>query len=212
MRKKKSKEKLTSFNSPMATPGRRMHRITKVLGIALLLTSFLVGLGAVTAPAEKTEFYIYTKSLPAGSKLTELDIKSISLTDSSDLVQYQVSEANLTGAELSRDVQSGELVAVTDLNSKFSTTQELTLSFDPNLLPISINKGDQLDLWIVPLDGAGNVLGPATLAASNLIVASSVSDAGSFNAELPITFYVNPSQIPDILDSISIGRSFVVRR
>lgn len=212
MRRKKSREKSTKVSSPMAIPAKKFNRVPKVLGLGLFITAFIVGIGAVSAPPAAREYLVFTKSLPAGSKLSESDIESIFLSVDSELISYQINKADLVDTELAQSVQRGELVAQSDINEHKSILQELTLSFEPNSLPPAIAKGDQLDLWVVPQDGAGNVLDPARLVAANLIVAAATSDNSSISTELPITFYVLPNQVAELLDAVSAGQIYLVRR
>lgn len=212
MRRKKSKISPAKITSPMATPGKKFSRVPKVLGLGLFVTAIILGVGAVSAPPMAREYLVFTKSLPAGSKLSEADFASVYLPIDQELAGYQVAKATLIGAELSQSVRQGELVAQSDINVIRSILQELTLSFEPNLLPPNLAKGDQLDLWVVPQDAAGNVLDRARLVAANLVVAAAATDSAAISTVLSITFYVLPTQISELLDAVTIGQVYLVRR
>lgn len=212
MRRNKSRGKSAKISSPMTIPAKRFNRVPKVLGLGLFVTALIVGIGAVSAPPTAREYLVFTKSLPVGSKLSESDIESVFLSVDNELISYQLNKSEIIGAELAQTVQQGELVAQSDIKVLKSILQELTLSFAPDSLPPAISKGDQLDLWVVPQDGAGNVLDPARLVAANLIVAAATSDNSSISTEVPITFYVLPTQVAGLLDAVSTGQIYLVRR
>lgn len=187
-------------------------RIPKVIGMGLFLTSVLVGVSAMVSPATTEQYWVFTKSLPAGMKLTSSDVKPISLVQSTDLKPYQVALDELIGQDLVRDVFEGELVSTQVTKIQLSTLQELTLSFPASSLPPKLEVGDQLDLWIVPKDAAGNALAGANLVTSSLLVSAVSAAENGFGADQSITFFTQPLQVPLILDAISLGSAYVVRR
>jgi hypothetical protein len=212
MRRNKSKGKLAKFSSPMAIPAKKFNRVPKVLGLGLFVTAFIVGIGAVLAPPAAREYLVFTKSLPAGSRLSESDIASVLIPVDNELMNYELNKTQLINAELAHSVQQGELVSRSDIKVMESFLRELTLSFEPNSMPPAIAKGDQLDLWVVPQDGAGNAIDPAKLVAANLIVAAAAADESGISTELPITFYVSPTQVAELLDAVAAGEIYLVRR
>lgn len=210
--RKKSISRSSTQLSPMAAPASRWSRVPKVLGAGLFATAIIVGLGAISAPAELTEYLVYSRSLPAGTKLNATDLTAISVTAESRLVGYQLDIDEVVGSELVHPVAQGELVAKSDLKITSSALQELTLSFALNSLPPDVTKGDQLDLWVVPQDGAGNVLGPAQLIGQNLVVAATNAETANISNELAITFFVLSNQVADLLDAVAAGEIHLVRR
>lgn len=208
----RSKKQLRNRAKAKGVQPRDWSRIPKVTGAGLFLTAVLVGVSAMVSPATTEEYWVFTKSLPVGMKLNQADLKPISLVKSSELDPYEVNASELIGKELVRDVTAGELVSPRVVESLNSTLQELTISFPANSLPPKLAVGDQLDLWLVPQDSAGNALGSAYLVTSSLLVSALSTAESGFGADLSITFFTQPAQVSLILDAVSTGSAYVVRR
>lgn len=209
---KKKSNSVSKHLSPTLSRSRTWSRVPKVFGVGLFISAFLIGLGAVNNPIESQEFFVFTNSLPVGSKITATDFRKVTLPSHPQLQQFESFEEELIGAELARPVNAGEFAASGSLKSTVSTLQELTIGFDPISLPPQIQEGDVLDLWVVPTDNAGNILGPAQLIAANLAVAAAGQDSNSISTQLPITFFTYPNQVAEILNAVVTSKSFVVRK
>lgn len=200
------------WQSPKPKRVKDWSRIPKILGMGMFLTAALVGFTSATNPPLQQQYWVYAVSLVSGTKIAPDDIRLIELVQSENLERYQITEESIIGKQLTRTVTAGELVDPTAWLNEGSELQELTLSFDPTLLPPSVSRGELLDLWIVPQDSAGNTLGSASLTAANLVVADVIDLDSNFSAVQPVTFYVSGKQIATILDAISTGQPYLVRR
>lgn len=207
-----TRKSITQYRSPKAARGARLSSVPKVAGAGLFLAAALVGVSAATAPTQLQQAVIFKSNLPSGSKISITDLEQISLPMAAELVKYDLETVDLVGKELTQNVNAGELAALTSIATSLSNLQELTLSFDQKLLPAGVSKGDVFDLWIVPQDLAGNSLGSAQLVKAELPVAQLTEGGSTLSSDLPITFFIAPTEVAKVLDAISAGKPYLVRR
>jgi hypothetical protein len=212
MLKRNRKTVRSKMPSPKATRISTFARVPKVLGAGLFLTAALIGIAAVSSPVETLQAVAFRSALPAGTKLTNADLQTIELPKSAELSNYQITTADLVGKELLHAVSAQMLATRTDVSSFTSALQELTLSFDQKSLPAKISIGDVFDLWVIPQNLAGNITGTAQLVIAELPVAALAELSANISVEIPITFFILPEQIAPVLDAISAGKPYLVRR
>jgi hypothetical protein len=200
------------YRSPKASRAARLTSVPKVIGFGLFLAAAIVGVVAATAPTQLQQAVVFKSNLPSGSKISAADLEQISLPLIDELARYELSVTELVGSELNQNVSVGQLAALTDISLSKSSLQELTLSFDQKLLPAKVGKGDVFDLWIVPQDLAGSTLGSAKLIKAELPVAGLAEGSSALAAEIPITFFIAPAEVAKVLDAISTGKPYLVRR
>jgi hypothetical protein len=75
-----------------------------------------------------------------------------------------------------------------------------------------VGSGPLLDLWVVPVDSAGNLTSAPQLIDSSLAVAAVSTQSDSFSSQVPITFFAYPNQVSEILNAINLGKIYVVRK
>jgi hypothetical protein len=209
----RSARKPTSkYRSPKAPRGLRLATVPRVLGFGFFLAAALVGVAAATAPTQLQQAVIFKSNLPSGSKISISDLEQISLPIAEKLAKYELETTDLIGKQLNQNVAAGELAALTDVSASASNLQELTLSFDQKFLPPRLSQGDVFDLWIVPQDLTGNSLGSAQLIKAALPVSGLIEGSSTLSAEIALTFFIAPTEVAKVLDAVSNGKPYLVRR
>ena len=125
----------------------------RMLAGAGLLISFLALIFLLNSGPE-TSVWMVTVPIPSNSKIFANEVKLIKANLTVDSSHYEGSADTVVGQYTTRALQSGDLIAVTDLSR---TTRSAMANFLPigvavNDLPLDLVAGDLVDIYVIPKD------------------------------------------------------------
>ena len=125
----------------------------RMLAGAGLLISFLALIFLLNSGPE-TSVWMVTVPIPSNSKIFANEVKLIKANLTVDSSHYEGSADTVIGQYTTRALQSGDLIAVTDLSR---TTRSAMANFLPigvavNDLPLDLVAGDLVDIYVIPKD------------------------------------------------------------
>lgn len=125
----------------------------RMLAGAGLLISFLALIFLLNSGPE-TSVWMVTVPIPSNSKIFANEVKLIKANLTVDSSHFEGSADTVIGQYTTRALQSGDLIAVTDLSR---TTRSAMANFLPigvavNDLPLDLVAGDLVDIYVIPKD------------------------------------------------------------
>ena len=125
----------------------------RMLAGAGLLISFLALIFLLNSGPE-TSVWMVTVPIPSNSKIFANEVKLIKANLTVDSSHFEGSADTVIGQYTTRALQSGDLIAVSDLSR---TTRSAMANFLPigvavNDLPLDLVAGDLVDIYVIPKD------------------------------------------------------------
>jgi hypothetical protein len=122
--------------------------------VALVVCSVVVGARALSAADDRAEVWSLTAALAAGTTLTSDDLALVPV-GLDDAGAYLDAAADPAGLVLLRDVGAGELLPAAAAGERGSSARRLvTVAVDPLHAPPALARGERVDVWVTPPDGA----------------------------------------------------------
>ncbi len=168
---------------PAVPPARRLlpggRDLRLALGVVLVLASVVLGARLVSAADDRTEVWALTGPLSAGTTLTAEDVVPVAVA-LEDLGPYVGSGTDVEGGVLTRDVAAGELLPAGALHDGAVAPRRLvTVPVDPLHAPPGLARGERVDLYVTPSDGA--TLGDVEVVPTLVLAAALVADPGGLD-------------------------------
>lgn len=162
-----------------AGAGRRDLRLA--LGVVLVVASVVIGSRVLASADDRVPVWSAAASLATGTTLTADDLVATPVAVD-DLAAYAATSEDLVGLRLTRDLGTGELVPRSALATAAGVDRRLvTVPVDPLHAPPSLARGERVDVYVSPRDGASvgdgvDVL-PALVLAGALVADPGAADA-----------------------------------
>jgi Flp pilus assembly protein CpaB len=182
-------------------------------GVALLVLS-LIGVSAVINAANRTtSVWVASRPLAAGVVVGSDDVHSEAVHLTSGMGSaYLLSSQTIVGSVVTRPVGPDELVPAQAVAEPGSVPARrlVTVSVPRYHYPTDLAAGDVVDVYVVPGDGAGSVVGagqPPKLVLDAVAV-SSVDDSGSrFSAgsDVGVALAVPPAEVATLVAAAARG-------
>ncbi|MGE3813125.1 MAG: SAF domain-containing protein [Candidatus Nanopelagicales bacterium] len=149
-------------------------------GAGLVVLSVVLGSRLVAAADDRVEVWSLQSSLSAGSVLRADDLV-LARAALDDPAAYLPSDQDVEGMVLQRDVGAGELLPASAVGEGRGGDRRLvTLPVDPLHAPPALARGERVDVWVTPSDGASPA-GPG--AVPELVLSGAlVADPGAGDA------------------------------
>ncbi len=187
-----------------------------LLGVALVLSSVLVGARALAAADTSQLVWSATHDLAAGTVLADADL-ALARARLFDASNRYLAGDKPTGYVVGRPISDRELIPADALHSPGPKTsrREVTVPVLAGHLPPDLRRGQLVDLYVTPDDKAvqhGRVAGPR-LVLSSLTVADVVRGGGlgASGQDQPVLLTVAPDQVLAVVQALSEGRIDLVR-
>jgi hypothetical protein len=168
--------------APASPPARRVgagrRDVRLALGVVLVVASVVVGSRVLASADDRVPVWSAASALAAGTTLAAADLVATPVAVD-DLQAYAAASQDLVGVRLSRDLGAGELVPRSALSSADAVDRRLvTVPVDPLHAPPTLARGELVDVYVSPRDGASVGAGVDVLPA--LVLARVlVADPGS---------------------------------
>ena len=175
----RSKAAVHNPDPALASPVARRSRAPRwldlrlLIGLALVLVSVVAG-AKVFADADKTvKVWALTADLAAGTTLTEADLHTVDVRLDEHASAYVAASANPVGKTLTRDVSKGDLLPARSVTAAEELVA-LALSIPAAHVPVSVQRGDRVNLYATAEPKAGTQAAPG--ATSLVIEAATVAE------------------------------------
>ena len=159
--------------------GRRDLRLAA--GVALVVLSVVLGARLLAAADDRVPVWSLASSLSAGTTLTSADLVAVPVA-LDDVAAYVGSGTDVVGQVLTRDVAAGELLPAAAVGEGDAGSRRLvTVPVDPLHAPPALARGERVDVYVTPADGAAVGSGvdvlPALVLAGVLVDDPGMADA-----------------------------------
>jgi hypothetical protein len=170
---------------PPSPPARRTgvarRDLRLALGVALVVVSVVVGSRVLASADDRVAVWSVASPLAAGTTLAADDLVATPVAVD-DLAAYAVTSTDLVGRRTTRDLGAGELVPLSALAGEQPADRRLvTVPVDPLHAPPSLARGETVDVYVSPKDGASVGAGLDVLPAL-VLPGALVADPGSLDA------------------------------
>jgi hypothetical protein len=168
---------------PTSPPARRFrtdrHDLRLALGVALVVLAVIAGSKLVGAADDRVPVWSLKSALAAGTTLRADDVVAVPVAADA-LALYAVQSTDVTGKVLTRDVGGGELLPVAALGTAKDQLRRLvTVPVDALHSPPGLARGERVDVYVSPKDGASVGDGGVTVLPSLVLAGALVADPGA---------------------------------
>lgn len=125
----------------------------RILAGGGLLLSFLA-LSILLNSSPQGSIWMVTTSIPSGSKIQASEVKLVKADLTEDSHHYVGGKETVIGQFTTRLLQSGDLIALTDIrrDAKNLAANYLPIGVAVNDLPLDLMAGDLVDIYVIPKD------------------------------------------------------------
>jgi len=184
---------------------RNLRRILAVGG--LILSLFAMSILLNTSP--KSSVWMVTNPVPAGAKITALDVRTVKANLATDALHFEGESDVVIGQYSTRLLQIGDIVAVTDVTkvSRTIATTFLPIGVAVNDIPVDLNAGDLVDIYMIPKDQSGL----PGIVAKRVAVQGVDQRSRSLGGSVSVSLVTNSSETISVVTAESQGRLVLAR-
>ncbi|MFN8156089.1 MAG: hypothetical protein U0R68_01615 [Candidatus Nanopelagicales bacterium] len=148
------------------------------LGVALVLVAVVVGSRVVSSGGDRVAVWAVRAPLAEGTTLASDDLVAVPVAID-DLEAYVATSTDVVGQRLVRDVGAGELLPSGAVTSSTSGARRLvTVPVDALHAPPGLARGERVDVYVTPKDGASIGSDAVTVLPSLVLARALVADPG----------------------------------
>ncbi len=148
------------------------------LGVGLVLLAVLVGSRVVGSGGDRVSVWALRAPLAAGTSLSADDLVAVPVALDA-IGAYVPASTDVVGQRLSRDVAVDELLPAAALSAGDSATRRLvTVPVDALHAPPGLARGERVDVYVTPKDGASVGGDSVTVLPSLVLAGALVADPG----------------------------------
>jgi len=168
---------------PTSPPARRFRTdrqdVRLALGVALVVFAVIAGSRLIGAAGERFPVWSLRSALAAGTTLRADDVVAVPV-GADALSAYAAESTDVIGQVLTRDVGAGELLPLSALaTSKEQLRRLVTVPVDALHAPPGLARGERVDVYVSPKDGASVGQGDVTVLPSLVLAGALVADPGA---------------------------------
>jgi len=177
---------LRDMAAPPSPPARRpqvRRDLRLAAGVALVLVAMVLGARLLAGAGDRTPVWSLRVPLAAGTALHADDLVAVDVGgDAATVAAYVPASDDVTGRRTTRDLAAGELLPTTAIATSSTADRRLvTVAVDPLHAPPGLARGEKVDVYVTPKDGAS--VGSTVSVLPTLVLAGAlVSDPGSTDA------------------------------
>jgi Flp pilus assembly protein CpaB len=140
--------------SPPGRPGRGRRDLRLALGVGLVCLAVVLGARMLGSTGQRSDVWAARAPLAAGTTLQADDLVSTPVA-ADDLSAYVLAGTDVVGRRLGHDLAAGELLATDALTVRGDAQRRLvTVAVDPLHSPPGLARGERVDVYVTPKDGA----------------------------------------------------------
>jgi hypothetical protein len=183
------------------------------LAITLIVAAFASAFFISTYSNRGLDYWVIAQPVTPGHviALTDLTTDHFNLGQSSDL--YLRESDQVVGLVATRQLQVGEVISTTDVNSSTESMVTSAVPLNPRSgdLAAGISVGDSVDLyWVLDSRNGEQVVDPILILGGITIIGLD-SSKNSLGGDVSITVAIEETQVLRILSATTQGRLVVVR-
>jgi hypothetical protein len=177
---------LRDMAAPPSPPARRpqvRRDLRLAAGGALVLVAMVLGARLLAGAGDRTPVWSLRVPLAAGTALQADDLVAVDVGgDATTVAVYVAASDDVIGRRTTRDLAAGELLPAASIATSSRVDRRLvTVAVDPLHAPPSLARGERVDVYVTPRDGAS--VGSTVSVLPTLVLAGAlVSDPGSPDA------------------------------
>jgi hypothetical protein len=166
--------------SPQARRIRTERRDLRLaIGVGLVVVSVVLGAKLLSSAGDRVPVWTARQALAAGTTLRADDLVAVPVA-ADNLAAYVPQSSDVTGKVLARDVGAGELVPAAALADSATDARRLvTVPVDPLHAPPGLARGERVDVYVSPKDGASVGQDGITVLPTLVLAGALVADPGS---------------------------------
>ena len=172
---------LRDMVAPPSPPVRRptaRRDLRLAVGAVLVLLAMLLGARLLSSAGDRTDVWSLRVPLAAGTTLRADDLVAVPVAGAA-VTAYVPASTAVVGKVLVRDAGAGELLAVTAVAEATPAARRLvTVAVDPLHSPPGLARGERVDVYVTPKDGA-SVGGAVSVLPALVLSGALVADPGS---------------------------------
>lgn len=184
---------------------RHFRRIMAIGGLifSLLAISLLLG----TSP--ESSLWMVKNPIPSGSKISASDLELVKANLTSDSNHFEGSTDGVIGQYAVRLLQSGDLIATTDIshNGAKLTSSYLPIGVAVDDLPSDLVVGDLVDIYVIPKD---QTILPA-IVAHRIVIQGIDQKSRSLGGEIAVSVIASRTVTSIIVTAEAQGRLVLAR-
>lgn len=200
----------TVGGAPPSPPARRVHRPSwrdprLLVGLAIVAVSVLLGVRLLAAADDTTTVWSAAADLAAGQAVDPGDLESVEVRfGSADLAaRYLPATALPPGSVLLADVSSGEMLPRGALGEGAAEdVAELPISLSAESVPVGLEAGRLVDVWVTPADTAAGRAREAVRVLESVPVVAAPESAGA----------LGPSMTRQVVVAVPVEEQAVIAR
>jgi hypothetical protein len=182
-------------------------QIAIVLFILAITTPFLLSL----ASSKSEQYWVITRPIPAGSKITIEDIKEIGMRINTSDHDFLISSINLIGLVTTRSFLANEVVDVRYLrNAENSFLEEVSIAVASSDLPMKTKVGDYVSIFLLQDAKNGEPASPPIRILTGVFISDLDRKGSNFGNTISLTLSLNQESVPALLAASSKGRLVLV--
>ena len=184
---------------------RHFRRILAIGGLILSLLALSVLLG--TGP--QSSLWMVKNPIPSGSKIAVGDVELVKANLTSDSSHFEGSSDGVVGQYAVRLLQSGDLIATTDISHGGTKTASsyLPIGVAVDDLPSDLLVGDLVDIYVIPKD---QTILPA-LVAHRLVIQSVDQKSRALGGDVAVSVIASNAITSIIVTAEAQGRLVLAR-
>jgi hypothetical protein len=184
------------------------RNLRRILATGALIFS-LLALSLLLNSTPGGSFWIASAAIPAGAKISSSDVKLVKASLSENESHYFKGSEGVVGRIAARRLESGDLIAKSDLavSTSANATTFLPVGVGVDDLPVDLLVGDLVDIYVIPKDSSTL---PAVVA-RRVAVANIDQKSRALGGSVAVVLATNTSIAAVIVTAESQGRLVVAR-
>ena len=175
-------------------------------GLLLVAFSVLLGVWIVGRSDDRIDVWTVTGTLVPGVALTEADVTlaRVALVEAG---RYLPGDAQPVGRVLSRPVGAGELLPVAALapETAIPPTREVAIPIEPERVPSGLARGDLVDVWGTPSDGAAPTGAPTRVLVGVSVVQVPTAEDLIGGSAVSVVVAIEPERVGEVVAALRGG-------
>ncbi|HET7902212.1 MAG TPA: SAF domain-containing protein [Candidatus Nanopelagicales bacterium] len=201
--------------SPRARRLRDGRDLRLALGVGLVLVAVVLGSRVVSAGGDRTEVWALRAALASGTTLSADDLVAVPVAlDAVDA--YVATTTDVVGQRVARDVGAGELLPAAALAASGEARRLVTVPVDALHAPPGLARGERVDVYVTPKDGAsvggdGVTVLPSLVLAGALVADPGVVDESGASSQVGVVLDVSATDADRAVAAARAGDVDLVR-
>lgn len=173
-----------------------------VAGIALMLVATVAGAFVMQRSAARVTVWQVERDLAAATRLAPGDVHLAEVAVEEASRVYLPADVPVVGRTVAHDLSAGELLPRTALVRSAAPARLVTLPVEPLHLPLMLDRGQRVDVWLTPTGTDGSVGASRLVIARALVFTVQAADA---SGRTGVVLAVPDSRVAVLVSALRVG-------